>query len=98
VLIRPVVTYGSETWILSIRFFERKILRKIYGPNQDGDVWGIISSEELHIVINREDIVKFIKVQRIRWLGHVKMLEWEQCLERLWKEDCSQEEEKEEPV
>jgi len=37
-LIRPVVTYASETWALSIwvtnklLVFERQILRKIFGP------------------------------------------------------------------
>jgi hypothetical protein len=37
-IFRPVVTYGSETWTLStaeenaLRIFERKMLRKIYGP------------------------------------------------------------------
>jgi hypothetical protein len=42
-VIRPVTAYGSETLILtkseenSLRIFERKIPRKIYGPVQEGD-------------------------------------------------------------
>ena len=41
-LIRPVLTYGSETWVLSkqdenrLSIFERKILRRIHGPVKDG--------------------------------------------------------------
>jgi predicted DNA binding protein len=37
-LIRPTVTYGAETWTLTVteenalRRFGRKVLRKIYGP------------------------------------------------------------------
>ena len=52
-LIRPVITYGSETLTLKksdenlLRIFERKILRNIYGPIQDGDVYG-----ELEIMKN----------------------------------------------
>ena len=44
-LIRPVVTYGAETWTLTaaeenaLRRFEREILRKIYGPVVDKGVW-----------------------------------------------------------
>jgi len=40
-LIRPVVTYGCETWTLTsqneqqLRILERKILRKMFGPVQD---------------------------------------------------------------
>jgi len=42
-LIRPVVLYGSETWTLRkveetrLAVFERKILRRIYGPCIDSD-------------------------------------------------------------
>jgi len=78
---RPAVTYGSETWTLTksnenlLRIFERKILQKIYGPIQEGDIWRIRNNEELKRSINGEDIVKFIKARRIRWLGHVKRRE-----------------------
>lgn len=42
-LIRPFVTYGSETWtltedIFAIKVFERKI-RKIYDPQKDRENW-----------------------------------------------------------
>ena len=80
-LIRPVVTYGSETWTLTksdenfLRIFERKILRWIYGSVQEGDIWKIRNNEEVNRSINEEDIVKFIKPRRIRWLGHVKRME-----------------------
>jgi hypothetical protein len=58
-----------------LRIFERKTLRKIYGPIQEGGTWRIRNNEELNRSINGEDIVKFIKAQRIRWMGHVKRME-----------------------
>ena len=79
-LIRPVATYGAETWTLTksdenlLTIFERKIMRKIYGLIQEGDIWRI-RHNELNRLINGEDIVKFIKAQMIRWLGHVKRME-----------------------
>jgi hypothetical protein len=46
-----------------------------YLEGQEGDTWRIRNSEELNRCINGEDIVKFIKAQRIRCLGHVKRME-----------------------
>jgi hypothetical protein len=59
-----------------LRIFEREILRRmyVYWPVQEGDIWRIRNSEELNRSINGEDIVEFIKAQRIRWLGNER--EW----------------------
>jgi hypothetical protein len=44
-VIRPIVTYSCETWILKetiinkLLVFERKILRKIFGPNYENGIW-----------------------------------------------------------
>ena len=80
-MVRPVDTYEAETWTFtksdenSLRIFGRKILRKIYGPVQERDTWRIRYNEEVNRFIKGKDIVKFIKAQRIRWLGHVKRME-----------------------
>jgi hypothetical protein len=76
-LVRPVVTYGSESWSLTMEeeralaVFERKMLRKIYGPVKENEIWRIRQNDELEATIKRGNIIRFIKRQRIRWLGHV---------------------------
>jgi hypothetical protein len=52
--------------------FERKIIHRIYGPVMENNVWRIRYNEELNTLLKGEDTVKFIKSQRIRWLGHVE--------------------------
>ena len=56
-------------------FFVSYRINKAYYLVQEGDIWRIRNNEELNISINGEDIVKFIKAQRIRWLGHIKRME-----------------------
>jgi hypothetical protein len=55
-----------------LRIFERRILRKIFGPvqNEDG-FWRIRMNYELNELIGNADTVRFIKSRRIAWLGHV---------------------------
>jgi hypothetical protein len=46
-LVCPVVTYGSESWTLTMEderalaVYERKILREIYGPVKENELWRI---------------------------------------------------------
>ena len=56
--------------------FERKILRKIYRPTQNPDgTWRIKTNDELRHRMKQEDIIKFIKSQRLRWAAHVMRME-----------------------
>jgi hypothetical protein len=76
--IRPVVTDGCEAWTLTdrdeqhLKIFERRILRKVFGPvqNEDG-CWRIRMNYELKELIENASIVRFIKSRRITWVGHV---------------------------
>jgi hypothetical protein len=54
--------------------FERKILRKIYGPVKENELWRILPNE-LEDIIKGENIVRFIKRQRIRLLGHIERMQ-----------------------
>jgi hypothetical protein len=79
-LIRPIVTYGAETWTLTdteenaLRGFKRKVLRKIYGPVMDNGAWQIRYNSELYRFMGGEDTIRFIKAQRIHCLGHVERM------------------------
>ena len=46
---------------------ERKILRQIYGPTQNPDVtWRIKTNDDMRHRMKQQDIIKFIKLQRLR--------------------------------
>jgi len=53
ILVRQVLAYGSECWTFSkkdgnrLRIFERRILRAIYGPVNDNDIWRAKYNSEL---------------------------------------------------
>ena len=94
-----IVTYACETWVLKEniktkpRVFERKVLRRIYGPTKERDgSWRIKSNEELNRLAGNKNFVNYIKAQRLAWFGHVhrmadnsmvtKVYEWSPALTR----------------
>jgi hypothetical protein len=55
--------------------FERQILRKILGPVNIDNMWRIQNNIEIDKLIEGADIVRFVKAQRIKWLGRIQRME-----------------------
>ncbi|CAH2097037.1 unnamed protein product [Euphydryas editha] len=80
-IIRPVVTYACETWMLTQRdeqrltIFERKVLRRIFGTvKNDNGTYRHLMNHEIDARIKGENIVRFCKSQRLRWAGHLERM------------------------
>ena len=82
-IIRPVTTYGCETWTLTkqickkLMVFENNILRRIAGPVFDVEEnrWRRRHNEELREITGQCYITDFVRSQRLRWMGHVARME-----------------------
>lgn len=93
-IIRPVVTYGSETWTMTVQDtlllnrFERKILRKIYGGVWDQQTvrYRRRTNNEVYELYNSPSIVQEIKSNRLRWLGHVQRSNDSRLIKMVWEE------------
>jgi hypothetical protein len=77
-IILPVVLYGCETWLLTLReecrlrVFENRVLRRVSGPKRD-DVTGEWRKlhNELSDLYSLPNIVRVVKSRRMRWAGQV---------------------------
>ena len=76
-----MLLYGAEVCTLlstdaaALRVFERKALRKTFGPVRVGDDFRIRFNSELYELLNDMDVVQRINIQRLRWLGRVVRME-----------------------
>jgi len=56
--------HASETWVLKetkiqkLLVFERKLLRSIFGPTKENQIWRIKTNEKLDKLIKHKNIVK----------------------------------------
>jgi hypothetical protein len=60
---------------MALLIFERKIFRRIYGPKYEHGGWRTRTNRELEDMNKGENTVKWIKGQRISWLGHLERME-----------------------
>jgi hypothetical protein len=96
-LIRPTVTYASETGVLKeniinkLMIFERKIMRKIFSPTRTDDgYWRIKTIQEINNLLKGQNIIGFIKKQRLNWLGHVECMTEDNNVHKIkrWNTPC----------
>jgi len=70
-----------EAWTLmkeeeqALLIFGRKIFRRIYGPKYENGEWKSQMNQELEEMRKGENIVKWIKGQRLSWLCHLERME-----------------------
>ncbi|XP_050499131.1 uncharacterized protein LOC126879860 [Diabrotica virgifera virgifera] len=76
-IIRPIVSYGCETWVVTqksanaLDVFERKVLRRILGPIRENNNWRIRYNREIYEQYSEPTLAQHTKLQRLRWAGHV---------------------------
>jgi hypothetical protein len=61
----------TKKYELQLAVFERKVLRKIFGPIRDTDQWRRRYNEGLCQLYAEPEIVKRIRSARLRWAGHI---------------------------
>jgi len=71
----------------TLLIFERKIFRRMYGPKYENVEWKSRTNRELEEMSKGENIVKWIKGQRISWLGHLERMKEDRMLKKISTQD-----------
>jgi len=59
-------------------------MRKIFGPTRTDDgCWGIKTNQEIDEILKGQDIIWFIKKQRLNWLGHVERMAKDNSVQKI---------------
>jgi len=68
--------------INKLMIFERRIIRKIFGPTRTDDgYWRIKTNQDINEIFKEQNIIGFIKKQILNWLSHVERMAEEQEME-----------------
>jgi hypothetical protein len=80
-LIRLIIAHGAEAWTMGsetgkrLAVFELKVLTKILGTININNCWRRRYNNELMHLYGDLDIVSFIRINRLRWFGHVNIMD-----------------------
>jgi hypothetical protein len=71
----------------ALLIFERKIFRRIYRKKKKKGEWKIRRNRELEELNKGGNIVKWIKRQRISWLGHLERMEEDRMPKKIFTQE-----------
>jgi len=71
----------------TLLIFESKIFRRIYSPKYEDGEWKIRTNRELEESNKGENIVKWIKGQRISWMGHLEGMEEDRMPKKIFTQE-----------
>ena len=71
----------------ALLIFERKIFRIIYGPKYENGEWKSQTNRGLEEMSKGENIVKWIKGQRISWLGQLERMEEDRLPKKIFTQE-----------
>jgi hypothetical protein len=63
-------------------------MRKIFGPTRTNDgYWRIKTDQEINKILKGQNIIGFVKKQRLNWLGHVECMAEDNIVQKInrWK-------------
>lgn len=66
-----------------LHIFERKVLRKIMCPDQDDNIWRNRFNAKIYNLFKASPVSEYIRLQRLRWVGHVARMEDERLPKRI---------------
>lgn len=84
---RPILTYGSESWILTSRLHSKiqaldmKYLRRVKGISKRDRIRNDVVRQELGV----ESILEVVERNQLKWFGHVIRMRDERQVKNIWK-------------
>lgn len=86
-IFRPILTYGSESWILTrqqkskLQAVEMKYLRAVKGVTRRDRIRNASIREQLKV----ESTLEFIDRQHLKWFGHMVRMDKDRQVKRVWQ-------------
>jgi len=65
--------------------FEKKIVKRIFGPTKENQIWEIKTNEELDALLKDKNVVSYVKAQRLSWFSYVQTMPYSRTVKKIFK-------------